>query len=73
VREFEDIAASIELHWRTSTSSLSGARERVWSYCGKHRWRALQQHWLLKQGVKLHEDRNMYKALGGSYQHLKAK
>jgi hypothetical protein len=29
VREFEDIAASIELHWRTSTSSLSGARERV--------------------------------------------
>jgi hypothetical protein len=24
------------LHWRTSTSSLSSARERVWRYCSKH-------------------------------------
>jgi hypothetical protein len=32
------------LHWRTSTSSLSGARERVWRYCSKHQWQALQLH-----------------------------
>jgi hypothetical protein len=52
---------------------LSGARKRVWRYCSKHRWRACQLHWLLKQSVKRHKERSMYKALGGSYQHLKAK